>query len=419
MVLTCLIVLWSGAAWAYHFSAAAPTGQTLYYNVVDGGAELVFPHETSLPAYGWTSFTKPMGALTVPDTVEWGGERYAVVSIGHHALYGCNGLSSLTVPEGVTRIGASAFATCSQLATVTLPSTLDTLWGGALKECSSLRRLVMRCQQPPYLGALVFDMTPIDSCVLEVPCGAESAYAAASPWNGFGQMVNPVCEGTLTVSVNDALCGYATGSGTYAAGIGVQLTAVPAEGCFFACWDDGVETNPRVVLVEGDAAYRAMLFAMRHDTVWLTDSVVATMARLSVLSADETFGIGVGSAVLPVGSEVEVCALPLEGHRFAGWDDGAEENPRRVTLTGDMTLTALFDMADVQSAEADWQVEVNSLTVSVSCPRGSRLNVYDAAGRLMFSTTTQSDRTHVQLPAGGVYLVQVDESTAKKVVAAR
>jgi len=73
----------------------------------------------------------------------------------------------------------------------------------------------------------------------------------------------------------------------------------------------------------------------------------------------------------------------------------------------------------VQSAEADWQVEVNSLTVSVSCPRGSRLNVYDAAGRLMFSTTTQSDRTHVQLPAGGVYLVQVDESTAKKVVAAR
>ena len=95
------------AAHAYSFSAVAPTGQTLYYNITSSGASpkvsVTYPGSSPYSSH-WLGYTKPTGNLTIPSTVTNGGTTYSVDSIGWYAFYGCSGLTSLTIPNSVTSI---------------------------------------------------------------------------------------------------------------------------------------------------------------------------------------------------------------------------------------------------------------------------------------------------------------------------
>ena len=44
-------------------------------------------------------------SVTIPETID----GYPVTSIGEKAFSGCTGLTSITIPDGVTSIGSSAF----------------------------------------------------------------------------------------------------------------------------------------------------------------------------------------------------------------------------------------------------------------------------------------------------------------------
>ena len=57
--------------------------------------------------------------ITIPATVEHEGVTYTVTAIGDNAFYG-RGLSSVTIPEGVTRMGEYAFGECWSLYNITV-----------------------------------------------------------------------------------------------------------------------------------------------------------------------------------------------------------------------------------------------------------------------------------------------------------
>ena len=61
-----------------------------------------------------------------------------VTSIGDHAFYYSNYLTSVTIPNSVTSIGESAFERCSSLTSVTIPSSVTSIGNGAFEYCSSL-----------------------------------------------------------------------------------------------------------------------------------------------------------------------------------------------------------------------------------------------------------------------------------------
>lgn len=63
---------------------------------------------------------------------------------------------------------------------------------------------------------------------------------------------------SLTVNVNDALMGSATGTGMYADGTNVTITASANSGYAFVKWSDEVTDNPRIVTVTMDAVYTAV-----------------------------------------------------------------------------------------------------------------------------------------------------------------
>ena len=70
---------------------------------------------------------------------------------------------------------------------------------------------------------------------------------------------------TITVNVNDATMGTATGGGVYDSAATVTLTATPNEGYTFANWSDGVETNPRTITVTKNETYTANFVAVNND----------------------------------------------------------------------------------------------------------------------------------------------------------
>ena len=58
--------------------------------------------------------------------------------LGDYAFYGCSGLTSLTIPSGVTKIGCYALSSCIGLTSLTLPSSVTEIGEHAFLNCRGL-----------------------------------------------------------------------------------------------------------------------------------------------------------------------------------------------------------------------------------------------------------------------------------------
>ena len=63
--------------------------------------------------------------------------------IGRYAFSGCSGLTSLTLPAGITEIGEYAFCDCDGLTSLTLPAGITWISYGAFRGCSGLTSLTL------------------------------------------------------------------------------------------------------------------------------------------------------------------------------------------------------------------------------------------------------------------------------------
>ena len=89
---------------------------------------------TSNDAIGKYAFSDCSGltSLTLPA---------GITSIGSYAFLRCSGLTSLTLPAGITYIGESAFSGCSGLTSLTLSSSITKIGEDAFKECNGLKEV--------------------------------------------------------------------------------------------------------------------------------------------------------------------------------------------------------------------------------------------------------------------------------------
>ncbi len=125
---------------AYDFSRVAPTGQTLYFKIVSGGASVTCFGNSSSGYY--PVGTKPTGNLTIPSSVYYISD-IPVISIDDYAFYGCSGLNSVTIPNTVTTIGLCAFKGCSGMTSVTISNTVTVIGGCAFEGCSGLNSFIL------------------------------------------------------------------------------------------------------------------------------------------------------------------------------------------------------------------------------------------------------------------------------------
>ena len=96
--------------------------------------------------------------ITIPATVDHEGVTYTVTAIGDNAFYG-RGLSSVTIPESVTRIGEYAFG-----------------------ECWNLSNITVLAQTPPTIHDNTFSNW---DATIYVPYGCVETYRNAEHWSNF------------------------------------------------------------------------------------------------------------------------------------------------------------------------------------------------------------------------------------------
>ena len=97
---------------------------------------------------GLTSLTLPAGITSIGEFAFSGCSGLTsltlpagITSIGEYAFYGCSGLTSLNLPAGITEIGESTFSDCSGLTSLTLPDGITSIGISAFSGCSRLTSL--------------------------------------------------------------------------------------------------------------------------------------------------------------------------------------------------------------------------------------------------------------------------------------
>jgi len=89
-------------------------------------------------AFYYCSFLK---SIDIPEGVTY---------IGEYAFMGCASLTHITIPEGVTRIGTFAFFACNSLTSVTIPASVTSIGRGAFDYCFKMKTLQFKGNSPDH-----------------------------------------------------------------------------------------------------------------------------------------------------------------------------------------------------------------------------------------------------------------------------
>ena len=239
-----IVLATSAKAYPYHFSAVCETGQTLYYYILPNDnqeVKVTFPYNnTTDPYYG---YTKPEGDLIIPETIEYEGITYTVVSIGFNAFFACDGItsvelpntiqrieaeafmdciglsSSFVIPDQCTFIGGYAFTDCTALSSLTIGASVDTIQYSAFEDCIGLQSIHCKTPAPPFAEHIpsnpyyedrsIFNNVPTDIPVY-VNCLTFDQFLLNWDWSRFvnmeGVFLGPP---TLTVGTNNPEYGTA------------------------------------------------------------------------------------------------------------------------------------------------------------------------------------------------------------------
>ena len=85
----------------------------------------------------------PTGKLTIPSTVSIHGVNYTVNTIGSSAFWGCNGLTSVEIPNNISSIESYAFSDCSGLTSIDIPSSVISIQHGTFNSCRGLTSVII------------------------------------------------------------------------------------------------------------------------------------------------------------------------------------------------------------------------------------------------------------------------------------
>lgn len=141
-------------------------GTTLYYIIDSTGDAMLVP--PMWPEYDeendetWLGYTKPVGVVTVPDSVSFAGSNYAVTRVGHDAFYKCAEVTSVTLPAAVTALGMYAFGKCFSLTAFTIPEGVT-----YIPDCCFFMDTVLTSVNIPTGVASIGDYAFYECCSLQ------------------------------------------------------------------------------------------------------------------------------------------------------------------------------------------------------------------------------------------------------------
>lgn len=142
-------------------------------------------------------------SVTLPDDL---------TKIGSSAFWECTSLRTLGLPQSLAEIDKNAFVDCHSLETLRLPASVQSVGDYAFQRCYKLTHIACDATTPPAMGRYVFDgighdvdiehqaprrLAPtadgdgetlpanVEKVTIYVPAGSVEAYKAADEWKQF------------------------------------------------------------------------------------------------------------------------------------------------------------------------------------------------------------------------------------------
>ena len=312
-------------------------------------------------------------------------------SIKDYTFYNYSSLTSISIPNSVTSIGKSAFEGCTSLTSITIPNSVTSIGNGAFNYCDALTSILIQAENPPTIGDDTFGSIFIS---IKVPCGSIEKYKTAEYWNEFENIAEPEIPFLVNINSNDVAMGYAEITNQDCRNNGIIIVAVPSYwGYHFVKWSDGNTENPRTIIVTEDLTLTAEFAINQYQvevksngngsvtgsgkydhgteitieatanenyhfvqwsdgnienrrTFFVTENINLTaefaINQYNVVVKSNGNGSVIGSGTYDYGTEITIGAIADKGYNFVKWSDGNTENPRTITVTEDLTLTAEF-----------------------------------------------------------------------------
>ena len=294
---------------------------------------ITIPNSVTSIGSGAFNGCSKLTSITIPNSV---------TSIGEDAFYGCTSLTKVVIGDGATSIGQQAFFGCTYLEDITIGSGIDVDYGigqNAFNGCRYLLSVTCKAVYPPVINANVFEGCGVLGGVdLYVPEKSVARYKKADVWSEFNIIgkdlsvddpTNPTNpeSGKYTITWQDedgnVIKTDEVTQGTAPAFTGTTPTK---EGYDFAGW------LPNIKPAIKDMYYTTYFIpAQQQESKVYTVNINGENCSLNINNQ------------YPEGTVITLEAVADECFEFQQWSDGNKDNPRTVTVTKDMSLTAEFN----------------------------------------------------------------------------
>ena len=160
-------------------------------------------------------------SITIPNSV---------TSIGNHAFYECKGLTSITIPNSVTSIGVEAFRDCFRLTSITIPNSVTSIENGAFYYCSGLTSITIP-NSVTYIGSDAFGCCKgltsitIPNSVKSIgywvfyKCSGLTSITIPNSVTSIGQYAFSECSGLTSITIPNSVTSIGYGAFSYCSGL--------------------------------------------------------------------------------------------------------------------------------------------------------------------------------------------------------
>lgn len=385
-----------GAEWIGPQVWLGSNSGTFYFRnirVKMGGNELFYYSKTTIDGIKYiiggnvayiTGFSdNEATSVNIPETVEYGGRIYTVVTIEKNAFSGYSKLTSVTIPNHIRSIGDNAFS-----------------------GCNSLTYLLSNSATPPQVTD---QFSIVDTVYVKKEC--VDAYQNAAVWKW--KVILPFY--TLSAKSADNTMGVVKSDSVLFGDKPTTITAVPAKGYHFVKWSDGNTDNPRQFSSAKDAMITATFAA--HTKV-VDEAVAATTTSTGLTEGSHCAfcnEVIVAQEVIPM--------ITDNGQN----NENQNNSGRHPNIPATDPISAIINQIDnihniIHSVITDVEEEaVNEVNVHafdntiIVENADAEIFIYDAMGRLVCRSNEKLVRTELQTNSTGVYIVKVGK-VAKRVV---
>ena len=289
----------------------------------------------------------------------------SVTSIGIHAFDDCSSLTSITIGNSVTSIGGSAFIGCSSLTSVTIPNSVTSIEGHTFYGCSSLTSVT--------IGTSV---TNIGWNAFE-GCSSLTSVTIGNSVTSIGIHAFDDCSSLTSITIGNSV----TSIGERAFADCSSLTSII---CLGTTPPDASNLGANTFtckLIVPHSAYNAYI---RHTYWGQFLNIVSGDWVVTLFANNNQWGEVAGGGMYTDNTTITITATPYDGYSFLRWSDGNTDNPRTLTVTEDITLTAEFveyrDMTIIFTNSEDNDSEIYSQSLTITFPAAPEIEGFTFLG---------------------------------------